>query len=432
MSENGNHVEAACLSAMANDGSALRIALVMLEETDFHDTLLASAFAAAQRLAFSGAAVDEATIPAELKENQRDRFLVALKDVANPGNIETYCRQVRAGAGRRALRDTSIAIADGLRRSEKTSVLWERASTGLAKAAVKLADDPLPPLREMDVQTQELRAGQRIVLPSPWPRLCSLTQAMIPGTVILLCGTPGVTKSFAVLQLIRYLHAAKIPCACHMLEDDGAFHLRRALAQEAKTPAITNLVWLRDHAAEYDEIRTKYATWLEGVSECITGPGDDDPTPEAELGWAHERLRAGARFIAIDPITMLDYGRDLPTGARRFMTRIKRMARLHRATIMLVTHPRQQQGAQGKPKPQTMDDLAGGTAFSRQPHTVLFLQYHDVADTEVKVEYGRIIITPTNRTMQVFKARNGQGERKRWAMMFEAETLTLRECGEEV
>lgn len=430
MSDAVASIEAVCLSAMLCDADALRIGLAMLDAGDFHTPVCGSAFETAQRIAFSGGGADEASVSAALPENMRDALLLAMKSQGNPANIETYCRQVREQAGRRALRDVSIALADGLRRAAKTDELWERASTGIAKAAAKLADDPLPPLKELDTQTLELRSGARSLLPSPWPGLFNAAQGLMPGTVLVLCGSPGVTKSFAVIQLIRYLVAAKVRCACHMLEDDGAFHLRRALAQEAKVSALTNLTWVRDHAAEYDAIRAQHGAWLETISEAITVPGDEDPTPQRVLAWAHERLRAGDRFIAVDPITMLDYGRDLARGAMQFMVRIKRLARLHRATVMLVTHPRTQQ-AIAKPKPPTMDDLAGGTAFSRQPHTVLYLQYHDLKATEVNTSMGQTTM-PTNRTMMVFKARNGNGARSRWAMMFDAETLTLRECGQEV
>ena len=45
-------------------------------------------------------------------------------------------------------------------------------------------------------------SGKRKVIPFEWSMLNQLAKALLPGTVTLLCGSAGASKSFMLLQML--------------------------------------------------------------------------------------------------------------------------------------------------------------------------------------------------------------------------------------
>ena len=73
-------------------------------------------------------------------------------------------------------------------------------------------------------------SGKRTAVRFPWSKVSTLTQALLPHTVTVVCGTPGSGKSFFVLQALAYWHEEGQRVACFELEEDRSYHLHRALA----------------------------------------------------------------------------------------------------------------------------------------------------------------------------------------------------------
>ena len=102
---------------------------------------------------------------------------------------------------------------------------------------------PLGPGRELAELVEATVSGGRRSLDWPWRLLGRLTRVM-PGTVALLCGEGGVSKSFLVLQAAAWWHELGRRVALYELEGTRAEHLQRALAQRAGSSALTDDNWL--------------------------------------------------------------------------------------------------------------------------------------------------------------------------------------------
>ena len=76
-----------------------------------------------------------------------------------------------------------------------------------------------------------------------------------------------------------------------------------------------------------------------------------------------------------------------------------------------------------------MDELAGGAAYQRFSHTILWLE-NPKEDKEVTIKkQGVRFSTEVNRVLHLMKTRNGRGCGMAIGMNFERETLKLAEQG---
>lgn len=88
-------------------------------------------------------------------------------------------------------------------------------------------------------------AGKLESVEMPWSGLTKLGNAIVPGTVTLLCGSPGASKSFMLLQALCFWLDSGYKAAVYMLEEDREFHLMRALAQRSGIADITRHDWVK-------------------------------------------------------------------------------------------------------------------------------------------------------------------------------------------
>jgi hypothetical protein len=295
--------------------------------------------------------------------------------------------------------------------------------------AVEPAPTPQPTddaLSEFDAELEEIVAGRRRSIPWPWPCVTRLTRSLLPGTLTIVCGSPGATKSFLLLEAAAYWHEVGATPALLALEDGRAYHLRRALAQRERNGRLTDMDWLESHGAEASAIRARHEGWLAAFGRCLYEPPEEGMfTHDQAIRWAEERARDGHRVVAIDPISMLDADGDVWKEDKRLIAALKKTAERHHVSIVAVTHPRK--GAQGV----EMDDVSGGTAVTRFAQTVLWLKYlPQVEDRQVVSEKMRLPLSAEmNRLLAVAKARNGSGTGKKIGMLFDESSLTFREAG---
>lgn len=284
------------------------------------------------------------------------------------------------------------------------------------------------PATGVAAQLDDAIAGRRFAVPLPWAMLGRATRALIPGTVTILCGSPGATKSLAILQALGEWRQARHAAAVMELEDGQTYHLRRYLAQLSGNANLTVDEWARHHP---DEARAAYATHraaLDALAGCIDAPGDGEaPTARYLLTWLKRRLDGGARVVVIDPVSLMAGRAQTPWLAdEELLHGAKRLVEEHHASLLLVTHQRRLGG--GVKAPVTLDDVAGGSCFVRASQTVIYLRSHELRTGEVEGATG-IRDARWNRTAAVLKARNGPGEHETFALWFEPKTLTLTELG---
>ncbi|MBC8468882.1 MAG: AAA family ATPase [Planctomycetes bacterium] len=264
--------------------------------------------------------------------------------------------------------------------------------------------------------------GKRDAVKMPWPMLSKLSMALIVGTLTLFCGSPGASKSFAVLQLAIYLITNEIKTAIFELEEDRSFHLLRALAQLSGLSDLTNPDWVKAEAEEVRQAFAEHKSLIEKVGQTMYAAPDTQLTLEQLADWICKRAKDGCRVIIADPVTAC-VSTDKPwISDNAFLQAIKRTATEYGCSIVLVTHPTKSTSF------PDMNQLAGSAAYARFAQSVLWLEAHDHKDSAIKMSVGTSEESH-NRTLHILKARNGRGQGMKLGFEFSAESLTLHEHG---
>ncbi len=258
----------------------------------------------------------------------------------------------------------------------------------------------------------------------PWPCLSGLTQALMPQTVTVLCGAPGASKSFLVLQLLHDLHRRGVPVAYFALEGERRDVAIRLLAQLEGEANFTSLAWCR---ANPERVRAAMAIHRDALSEfgerVTVAP--DAVNYDGLLAWMRERLAGGARVLCLDPVTAASPEREPWIADQWFIGEARRLLAGSGASLLVVTHPKN--GSKGAPGLET---LAGGAAWSRLSDSVLWLERPDEPErVGVASPLGGVQTVEANRYVKIFKARNGRGAGLTVAFAFSPRTLTMGELG---
>ena len=264
--------------------------------------------------------------------------------------------------------------------------------------------------------------GRICAIDLPWPGVARVTKALLPGTVTLLCGSPGASKSFMLLQALAFWLANDVKASVFELEEDCDYHITRALAQRAGIAGLTDDEWVRNHAEEARQALTKHADFLNVFGRCIHASPETQPTLEQLAAWVRERAKAGDRVIAIDPVTAARRTGDPWNVDNSFLSEVKRTAVDHGCSIAMITHPTK---AMTFPD---MNQLAGSAAYARLAQAIVWLESHDDKESRVWMGVDTTELSH-NRTLHILKARNGRGMGLKLAFQFESENLMLKELG---
>jgi hypothetical protein len=271
-------------------------------------------------------------------------------------------------------------------------------------------------------------AGRYRCEPWPWPMLTSLSRSLLPGSVTIVCGTPGSAKSWFVLSCLRWWTAHGINAAVLMLEETRKWHLNRALAQCQGDANILNPDWCRLNRDAAMQSYERHHDEIDRIRDRLTCDGDKTVAQCAE--WVESQCDAGARVIVIDPITLADSGGEKPWDAdRKFMGRVKTAINKSGSSLVLVTHPRKQSGGGKSVAPAGLDDLAGGAAYGRACASALWLTgAGDGVMMPVVDSHGAYAEHQVHKVMRVIKARNSVGCGKSLAYQFR--DLSFDELGQ--
>ena len=296
------------------------------------------------------------------------------------------------------------------------------AVTDLANHLESLGAD-----REVRQIIDDTIAGKRRTLRLPWLALTTETKATLPGTVTAICGDPGSTKSFAVLECSWQWHFEGIPVALLELEETRGFHLYRALGQFTGNASLTDDDWVAAHPEEASAIADEFNWFTREFGRCIhTPPRDKDFTRKDAAAWVERMAKAGKRIIVIDPITATDDEDDASWKEDKALIRAcGRIAAQHQCSIFLVTHPRKFKD-KGLP---SLDDLQGGTAYQRFVQTVIWLLRCDREAYRMRGENDAMFTDWVDRIALILKARNARGAGKRVGFVFDPKTFRLIEKG---
>lgn len=278
---------------------------------------------------------------------------------------------------------------------------------------------------------EEQIAGRYRAIPFEFHALSSSSNAMLPGTVTVICGDPGDGKSFLLLQCANHWQQNEnTKVAIFALEDDKRYHLMRATAQIARNSKLLNHVWVMANPDKARDMQRSASGAIDDMGiEMWDAP--DRPIALSELSaWVEERCKDGYRIIAIDPITATSTSEARFQDDLDFVITVKILARRYEVSIILITHPKK-----GRKNAIGMDELAGGAAYSRFTHTVLWIKRHKKPEMVTVLDDGGLMNINTkrmaeiNRTINLSKVRNGPGAGRNIGFMFDHETLRFTEVG---
>ncbi len=287
----------------------------------------------------------------------------------------------------------------------KTRIIAPTASNGLGK------------------NIQDVIDGTRQNIPFMWRVLTGQARALLPGSLTVLCGSGGSTKSMMMSQCCIDWLDQQVPFACFHLEEDREFHLLRALAQLAGNSGLTLDDWVRDHPGETLDAYDQFKERIDQIGQHIWDAPANEVTLSDLADWTRDRCKEKRRVVVIDPVTAADPGGDQWTVDRKFVGNVKTILRDYSASAIVVTHPR------GVVKGgDRLDQIAGGRAYNRFTSCVLWLESIDPSEIQVQNWAGRFVL-PTNRIMTILKARNGPGNGLRIAYYFDPKTLRFKEQG---
>jgi KaiC/GvpD/RAD55 family RecA-like ATPase len=269
---------------------------------------------------------------------------------------------------------------------------------------------------------EEIIEGKLEAVPLPWTNLSYFTNAIIPGTVTLICGSPGASKSFMLLQALCYWLDKGVKACVYELEEDREFHLMRALAQRSGNASVTRMDWIKANPQEARQILIDNKDFIDAMGRNMWACPDSQLTLDQLAKWSEDRANAGHKVICIDPITAAVQTAKPWIEDSAFLQRIKRTATDSGCSFVLVTHPSK---TMGQPD---MSAMAGSAAYSRFAQSILWLHSHQHKNSKIKTDCGTTE-EGHNRTVHILKARNGKGHGMSIACEFNSEQLTLKELG---
>lgn len=257
---------------------------------------------------------------------------------------------------------------------------------------------------ELQARIDDIVSGKWQSLPMPWRDLSRCAKALFPGSITVICGDPGSSKSFFLLEAMHWWHMRRIKVALYELEEDRPYHLTRLLAMIAGTWDVLDDDWGRNNSEKLKKLHGQYGAEVESFAPNLFSAPMGHMGYADLLKWVEERCKAGCEIIGIDPITAIATGESRQNEDLKFIYEVTQILKAHKARLILVTHPR---GSSQKKIVATQDDLAGGRAFSRHTSTVLWLNRHQPAkDMLCRLAVGQMNVK-CNREIFIAKTRNG-------------------------
>jgi hypothetical protein len=308
-----------------------------------------------------------------------------------------------------------IAQLEGIEKSEAEITIELHSVIGKAK--------PLGSLDKLHRRMQAIASGEYRCVSWPWPVLTSMTKALLPGTITLLAGTVGASKSFMLLQAVLHWLSEGELVSYYCLEGDKPFHLARALAQLSGLSGWTDPEWIIENPLPAETSLKEHSEQLELFAHHLwTSDNLGAETLEQLAEWIEKQARLGRRLIAVDPITAATRTAKPWIADLAFLMATKKTATAYGCSVVLVTHP------QKNVSEPDLTNLAGSAAYERFVEVILTLHSHEPKTSMVKNCVGRSESEHT-RTVRIEKARNGRGTGCSLAYDFDVENLTLKEIG---
>lgn len=269
-------------------------------------------------------------------------------------------------------------------------------------------------------------SGKRYALKHESSMCMTSTNCFLPGSITMLCGSPGASKSFFVLQLVWQWFLNGIDCSLLALESGIVFHERRALAQMAGNNGLLDPQYVLNNPEIVKSVLVTFGGEIDRMrrGKVIQSPNDEKVSCEFLLRWVESEWKRKQKLAVIDPITMLETGDKFWQEQQDFVRELKRLVRRSQMRVLLVTHP--SKNAQKIHE----DNMAGCIAFSQNSDSIFWLESHgrlEKIDSSMGENFGKRYAY--NRTIHVLKTRFGFAEKPTIGIHFNGGTLGCTEVG---
>jgi len=275
---------------------------------------------------------------------------------------------------------------------------------------------------EVQQRIADIKIGRYSCIEWPWESVNRLTQALLPGTVTLLVGNIGATKSFMSLEAFAFWHEQDLRVSLYEVEEDRVFHLMRILAQKSACADVTNSAWVKENADFVERLVSEHRGFLDSFGRALHANAETQPTLTQLASWVEGQAKSGCRIIGIDPVTAAERGGDPWVVDAKFLQAARGAAINYGCSIILVTHPIKAVSG------VDLSQVSGAAAYARFSQTILWLESHEEKTSKVKTCVGTTGLSH-NRTLHILKARNAMGTGYKLAFRFEGDSLTLAEVG---
>lgn len=302
---------------------------------------------------------------------------------------------------------------------------------GAGQAGDPASKAPPPPARfasqAVAERIEDIIAGRFKAVDLPWPGISRLTQALLPGTITVLCAPPGASKSLMMLDLILKLVMSGEKTAIMEMEEDATFHNSRVLAQVAGNSMLLHPEWVRANPDKARAAAVEHASILDEVGRCIY-EAPLDITGANIASWTRTQVAEGKRVVIIDPISAKQTaGTQVWKDDQDTLLAMRTALKGQNCSIVLITHPNGETDNR-KLIADPLADFSGGKCWSRFTQTCMFLRPLEPQNATIKNKMGTSTQT-INRRMEIRKTRNGGGAGLWIGMWFDHETLQTRELG---
>ncbi len=290
---------------------------------------------------------------------------------------------------------------------------------------LKKADSTGPSSR-VNRRIMEQVDGTRKAIHWKWDLIGNFTKALLPGSITMVCGTPGSSKSFFLLESMMYWHSEGIPVSMMALEEDQAYHLHRCVAMLCRNSDILDPDWSHNNQREAIDLWREAEPFIDGFGDKIFECPNPHMSYTELIKWVIDRIKAKCRIIGVDPISALDTGdKNSWNEDKRFILEVGNVLSKSDSSLILITHPRG-----GKYNEVDLQNIQGGSAFARFTQTAIWIEtLPERRAYEIKKHNEINQTVMCNRVVKILKARNGRGAGAKIAYDFNSDSLSFAELG---
>lgn len=283
--------------------------------------------------------------------------------------------------------------------------------------------EPIGATSALEEHFEKITSGQFYAVPFlQKPKLTQQSKALMPGTLTTICGDPGAGKSFFVLEdAWRWCLQEQESVKVLMLEDDDAFHQKRALAQMSGYGDLTDVDYVMQNGDWAKSVYAEYRDNLERFAKHLETTNSEQWSLDQIAEWVRRHAENGVRIIIVDPITAAKVSDKPWIDDQKFLFTVKNVLEKTGASLILTTHPRL--GQAGKP---SLSGMAGGASYPRFSQCVLWLKYFEKEESNTLFGHREV---RHKRSVEVRKARNGKGQGAHIAIDLNYQNLCFDEHG---